>query len=64
MLHIYDLKGRLVARIDLSHLGPGHHWIPWLAISETGGYLSSGVYLAVLVSEGRHGPPMKVLLLK
>jgi len=64
MLNIYDLKGRLVASIDLSHLGPGHHWIPWLAFSDSGANLNSGVYLAMLVSDTRHGRPMKVLLLK
>jgi len=64
MLHIYDLRGRLVDTIDLSHLGPGHHWIPWFAKTSLGETLPSGVYFAVLVSDQMHGTPLKVLLLK
>ena len=64
VLNIYDLRGRLVDTLDLSRLGPGHHHIPWLARGANGEKLASGVYFAVLVSDGFQGKPMKILLLK
>lgn len=64
VLNIYDLKGRLVRQISLSHLSPGHHNLSWTAIDPLGAQLPSGVYLAVLESNSHIGKPLKLLLLR
>ncbi len=64
LLNIYDLRGRLVASIDLSYLGPGQHQLSWFAKNMLGQELVSGVYFAVLETNHHHGKPLKLLLLK
>ncbi len=64
VLNIYDIRGRLVGSIDLSHLTPGVHNISWLATDLNGVGLSSGVYFAVLESSEFHGKALKLLLLR
>jgi len=63
-LNIYDLRGRLIAQIDLTNLGIGLHHISWLAQNMLGQDLPSGVYFAVLESSQFHGKPLKLLLLR
>ena len=64
VLNIYDLRGRLIYIIDLSHLSSGIHLISWFARDSFGSQLASGVYFAVLESDGFQGKPLKVLLLR
>jgi len=47
LLKIYDVLGRLVAVIDLSHLGPGWHTVR-LDPSQFFGAVPSGIYFARL----------------
>jgi len=63
-LNIYDIRGRLIYSIDLSHLSPGIHQISWFASGSFGAQLASGVYFAILESDGFQGKPLKVLLLR
>ena len=64
ILNIYDIRGRLIASIDLSHLTAGVHNIPWLANNLDGVGLASGVYFAVLETDKFHGEALKLLLLR
>lgn len=63
-LNIYDIRGRLIYTLDLSYLSPGIHHIQWYAQHISGAQLASGVYFAVLESDGFQGKPLKVLLLR
>jgi len=52
-LTIFDLSGNLVKKlIDGRHLSPGNHAVYWNGVSESGGSLSSGVYICRLNVSG------------
>ena len=47
-LTIFDMKGRLVKRLNLGVLGIGSHRVLWDGKNNLGNDLSSGIYMAVL----------------
>ncbi len=60
---IYDVRGRLVKRLDLSYAGGGDKKTVWDATDNSGRRVSSGIYFARVVSNGRL-PPLKLIYLK
>ncbi len=51
-LLIYDMRGRLVRTLVDSECEPGHHTVYWNGRSDTGGRVSSGLYLFTLKTGG------------
>jgi hypothetical protein len=49
---IYDVRGRLVKRMDASTLGRGRHTVTWDGTDEGGGRVAAGVYFCSLEVEG------------
>jgi hypothetical protein len=49
-LSVYDIRGRLVSRQDLSGFGPGRHQVVWEGRDDAGRSLPSGIYFYRLVS--------------
>ncbi|MBN2281067.1 MAG: VWA domain-containing protein [Candidatus Marinimicrobia bacterium] len=64
LLKIFDLRGRLVAVIDISHLQTGWHTVPFNACDAYGNQLPSGVYIAALQIGDRIMNTMKINLMK
>ena len=52
-LKIYDLAGRFVRNVLSESRAAGRHQFVWDGVDESGRPVSSGVYLAVLVADGR-----------
>lgn len=64
-IHIYDLRGRLVRRLDAGTSMPGEHVLTWDGRSKEGGPAPSGVYYYQLFLDGRGvGRTEKAILLK
>jgi len=50
-LHVYDLQGRLVARLDGIPQGPGPHTFRWEGADAEGRSVASGAYFVELISD-------------
>jgi len=64
LLKIYDIRGRLVAVIDISHLQTGWHTVQFNAHDAYGNQLPSGVYIATLQIGDRIVNTVKINLMK
>jgi hypothetical protein len=51
-LDVYDVRGRLVARLVNGHQGPGRKYVTWDGTDRRGQHVSSGVYFYRLQAPG------------
>lgn len=63
-LSIIDLSGRLVSVLENGRMNPGKYQFLWGGIDSYGDQVSSGIYLAVLESNGMLIQTRKLILLK
>jgi len=63
-LSIIDLNGRLVSVLEKRKMNPGQYQSLWDGIDSYGNQVSSGIYLAVLESNGMLIQTRKLVLLK
>ena len=63
-LSIIDLSGRLVSVLENGRMNPGKYQSLWDGIDSYGDQVSSGIYLAVLESNGMLIQTRKLILLK
>jgi hypothetical protein len=61
-LEVFDLQGRLVARLADELLPAGAHVREWTGVSERGGRTQPGVYLCRFVAGGFRAQEKLVLL--
>jgi len=62
-LHIYDIQGRAVKRVDLGMQNTGWQHIVWNGLDDSGAEIPTGVYLARLQA-GTHADVVKMLYLE
>jgi hypothetical protein len=62
-LMVYDILGREVARLVDSHMEPGYQQVQWDGCDASGKQVSSGIYIAQLVTPG-YSKSIKMVLLK
>jgi hypothetical protein len=64
-VRIYDVRGRLIQRLEAGRLQAGTHRVVWRGIDESGQSVGSGVFFAVLYADGqRVGPITKMSLVR
>jgi hypothetical protein len=61
-LNIHDIRGRKVKTLIDSDLEPGRHSVVWDGRNDSGGNVSSGIYLYTLRSEGNHHTRKMIVL--
>ena len=64
MIQIYNILGRLVAVIDISHLSTGWHTVRFNGYDINGNRLASGTYIAVLKIDNRVVSSDKINIIK
>ncbi len=62
-LQIFDVRGRLVGRTDLSGRSAGRHEVVWTGLDEAGNPLATGVYFYRLVA-GENSVSRKMVLVR
>jgi hypothetical protein len=61
-LTVYDVTGRLVAKLYSAQTGPGAHRVSWSGRSASGGRVASGLYVVRLVTSTGESATAKVVV--
>jgi flagellar hook assembly protein FlgD len=68
MLAVYDVAGRLVRTLEAGVKSAGNHQVIWDAKDNSGGPVSTGIYVYRLIARGKDGETfsrsMKLILMK
>jgi flagellar hook assembly protein FlgD len=62
-LHVFDVAGRVVRKLDAGQLATGTHEVEWDGTDESHRWLSAGAYLYALMVNGTKVGARKTVLL-